>query len=613
VTLLRDREVPARILQAWRDGRLVGALRWRWLVLEAEGWRRLGLAPRYRRLALRGVSVIGVTGSCGKTTTKELIAAVLATRMSGRRTRANAKASPYLERAIVRTRPWDDFCLVEMTISSGGELVFDDTLRQIRPDIGVVTVIGTDHLSIFGSAEAVAAQKGRLIECLPAHGTAVLNADDPLVRDMGRRTRARVLTYGEAEDATLRAGDVSARWPERLSFTVHHRGQALRVRTQLCGAHLLSNVLAALAVGLAMDIPLAEAAAAVEKVAPLDGRLSPVDHPDGFTIVRDGFKASLWSIPAALRFVGEARASRKIVVFGTVSDYAGNSNKAYAGVARQAREVADRVIFVGNNSSRALKARRHEEDEGVQAFYSVEVAAEHLRSELRPGDLVLLKGSLADRLDVIAAEVMRPRHAGGRPPDPGGAGSGDRFQVVLGLGNPGGFDDTPHNVGHRVVDLLARALGASWTQQKDAVVARVDGEGQTTYLIKPAARMNVIGPAVRRIGGRMGFSASDCILVHDDLDLPIGTVRVRTRSSDGGHRGVRSVFQAFRTDEIRRVRVGVGRPEQGQPVEEFVLTPFAPATLADVDGAVAEAADRALELLGRPERVGRGAAQRGVA
>ena len=125
--------------------------------------------------------------------------------------------------------------------------------------------------------------------------------------------------------------------------------------------------------------------------------------------------------------------------------------------------------------------------------------------------------------------------------------------------------------------------------------------------------MNVIGPAVRRIGGRMGFSASDCILVHDDLDLPIGTVRVRTRSSDGGHRGVRSVFQAFRTDEIRRVRVGVGRPEQGQPVEEFVLTPFAPATLADVDGAVAEAADRALELLGRPERVGRGAAQRGVA
>ncbi len=209
---------------------------------------------------------------------------------------------------------------------------------------------------------------------------------------------------------------------------------------------------------------------------------------------------------------------------------------------------------------------------------------------------------------------MRPRDAGRRPRDPDGAGSGGRFQVVLGLGNPGAaFDDTPHNVGHRVVDLLARALGASWTQQKDAMVARLDGGGRTTYLIKPGARMNVIGPAVLRIARRLGFSASDCILVHDDLDLPIGTVRVRTRSSDGGHRGVRSIFQAFRTDEIRRVRVGVGRPARGQPVEEFVLTPFAPGDRADLDEALAEAADRALELLGRPERVGRGAARGAVA
>ena len=371
-----------------------------------------------------------------------------------------------------------------MTVSSGGELVFDDTLRQIRPDIGVVTVIGTDHLSIFGLGGR-RRQKGRLIECLPAHGTAVLNADDPLVHDMGRRTRARVITYGEAEDATLRAGDVSARWPERLSFTVHHRARR-RVRTGLYGAHLLTNVLAALAVGLAMGIPLAEAVAAVEDVAPVDGRLSPVDHPTGSRSSATGSRRRSGR-SAALRFVGEARASRKIVVFGTVSDYAGNSNKAYAGVARQALEVADRVIFVGNNSSRALRARRHEEDEAVQAFYSVEVAAEHLRGELRPGDLVLLKGSLADRLDVIAAEVMRPRDAGRRPPDPGGAGSGGRFQVILGLGNPGAaFDDTPTTSGtasstssrapRRVVDPAeGRDGGASGRRRVDDLPHQAGG------------------------------------------------------------------------------------------------------------------------------------------
>jgi UDP-N-acetylmuramoyl-tripeptide--D-alanyl-D-alanine ligase len=271
------------------------------------------------------------------------------------------------------------------------------------------------------------------------------------------------------------------------------------------------------------------------------------------------------------------------------------------------------VIFVGDNSSRALKARRNEGDEAVQAFYSVEVAAEHLRGELRRGDLVLLKGSMADRLDVIATEVMRPGEAGGRSPEPAGAGSGGRVQVVVGLGNPGaGLGETPHNVGHRVVDLLAASLGASWTPQRDAMVARVDGGGPTTYLIKPAARMNVIGPAVRRIGLRLGFAAPDCILVHDDLDLPMGSVRARARSSDGGHRGVRSVFRAFRTDEIRRVRVGVGRPAPGQPVEEFVLTPFAAEARADLDEALAAAADRALEVLGRPERI-RGRANRGRA
>ncbi len=598
MTTLRDRDLPARLVRALRDGRLRSAARWRWLVLEAEAWRRLGLAPRYRRLALRRATVIGVTGSCGKTTTKEMIAAVLETRLTGRRTRGNDKASPFVERAIARTMPWDDFCVVEMTMASGGAIVFDDILRTIRPEIGVVTAIGTDHLSWFGSAEAVAAQKGNLVAALPASGTAVLNADDPLVRDMARRSRARVITYGVAQDADLRATDVAARWPERLSFTVHHAGQVVPVRTRLCGEYLVSNVLAAMAVGVAMGIPLAEAADAVAAIAPVPGRLSPEEHPDGYTVVRDGFKASLWSIPAALRFVEEARAERKIVVIGSVSDYHGNPDRVYAGVARQALEVADLVVFTGNNSARALRARRGEDDEALQAFYSVEVAAEHLRGAVRPGDLVLLKGSVNDRLDLIADELMRPPGARPRRADPVPPGSGGRVRVVVGLGNPGErYGDTPHNVGHRVLDRLAGALGARWAREPGAMVARTEADGAVAYLVKPDARVNVAGPALVEIGRRLGFGSPDLVLVHDDLDLPVGSVRVRTRSSDGGHRGVRSVFQAFRTDEIRRVRVGVGRPAPGQPVEEFVLTPLPPETVAALDEAAAEAAGRALELL----------------
>jgi UDP-N-acetylmuramoyl-tripeptide--D-alanyl-D-alanine ligase len=599
-TLDRVRRAGARLREAWRERRLGQALRVRWRRLEAAAWRRLGLAAWYRNHLLRRVAFVGVTGSCGKTTTKELIGAVLATRLAGRATPGNDKVSPHLERTLLRTRPWHDFCVVEMAIANRRRLVFDEMLRLIRPRIGVVTVVGTDHLGIYRSAEGVAAQKRRLVECLPADGTAVLNADDPLVRAMAQHTRARVLLYGLAPDAQLRASDVSARWPERLSFTVHHEGGALPVRTQLCGAHHVSGVLAALAVGRAMGVPLEEAVRAVEAVPPFERRLCPAEHPDGFTIVRDDFKAPLWSIPAALDFLREARAERKAIALGTISDYAGTSDRIYVGVARQALEIADLVVFVGSASAKALKARRHERDDALQAFYSAEAAAAHLYDWLRPGDLLLLEGSGVDRLDVIAA---------GRPPPLRVAGTGGRFQVVVGLGNPGpGYRDTPHNVGQRALDRIASALGASFQREPGARVARV---GDGLVLLAPFAYMNVSGPHLLAIAERMGFGASDLLLVHDDLDLALGVVRARTRSGDGGHRGVRSVLQAFRTDEIRRVGIGVGRPARGQRIRDFVLAPFAPESLARVDAACAEAADRVLELLGRPERVRSSAARAG--
>lgn len=611
VRLAHARRIGARLREAQRERRLLRAFRFRWRRLEAAAWRRLGLAALYRRLLLRRVAFVAVTGSCGKTTTKELVAAVLSTRLTGRSTPGNDKVSPHLERTLCRLAPWHDFCVVEMAIANRSRLVFDEMLRLVRPEIGVVTVVGTDHLGIYRSAEAVAAQKGKLIESLPAHGTAVLNADDPLVRGMQRSCRARVITYGTAADALLRAENASARWPERLSFTLHYEGRALEVRTQLCGTHLLSGVLAALAVGLAMGIPLEEAVRAVGALPPFERRMSPFEHPEGFTIISDDFKAPLWSLPAAFAFMKEARAQRKVIVLGTISDYAGKSDTTYVAVARQALEAADRVIFVGNASAKALGARRHANDDAVAAFYAAEAAAEHLLGWLRPGDLVLLKGSAnVDRLDAIVEAARQPRRLASARGAAAPAPRADGLAVVAGLGNPAApYRDTPHNVGHRVLDLLADALGATWQEEGDALVARAEREGRAVLLLKPAAWMNVTGRRLLALAERFGFGAPDFILVHDDLDLPIPSVRVRTRSGHGGHNGVRSVLDAFRTDEIRRVRVGVGRPPQGQRVEDFVVTPFDPASLARIEGACAEAADRVLELLGRPERV-RGAAAR---
>ena len=248
----------------------------------------LGSTALYRRAGLRRVSFIGVTGSCGKTTAKELIAAVLASQFQGRKNPGNGNYPSALARTIVGVRPWHDFCVLEIAAAIQGErLPFEGLLRLVRPEIGVVTNIGTDHLSAFGTVEAIAAEKGKLIAALPPQGTAVLNADDPRVLAMRARCAGRVLTYGLAPEALVRAEHISARWPERLAFTVRYAEQAHEVHTQLCGAHLVPCVLAALAVGIALGVPLATAARAVQTVPPFRRRMEVVQHPDGVTFIRD--------------------------------------------------------------------------------------------------------------------------------------------------------------------------------------------------------------------------------------------------------------------------------------------------------------------------------------
>jgi len=356
--------------------------------LRGTGWRFtrlayrrtiLWLAPLYR-VQLRRVVFIGVTGSCGKTTTKELIAAVLATQFRGRKNPGNSNLPHSIARTILHVRPWEKFCVLEIAAAIRGERIpLEDSLRLARPQIGVVTNIGTDHLSAFHTVEAIAVEKGKLVASLPPLGTAVLNADDMHVRAMAARCAGRVITYGLASNAMVRAENISSNWPERLSFTARYAEQPHTIHTQLCGAHWVPCVLAALAVGLAMGVPLAKAAQGIATVAPLRRRMSPMTHLDGGTFILDDAKAPLWSIAPMLQFMKEARATRKIVVIGTISDYRGNSDRTYVAVARQALEVADRVVFVGRRASKCLKAKRHPQHDALQSFYSVDAARDCLR------------------------------------------------------------------------------------------------------------------------------------------------------------------------------------------------------------------------------------------
>jgi PTH1 family peptidyl-tRNA hydrolase len=174
-------------------------------------------------------------------------------------------------------------------------------------------------------------------------------------------------------------------------------------------------------------------------------------------------------------------------------------------------------------------------------------------------------------------------------------------QVVVGLGNPGPeYRDTRHNVGQRVLDALADRLRGTFTQQGDTVYASVRWRGDTVHLVKPQSFMNVSGPAVRRALARLGAEPVELVLVYDDIDLPLGTIRVRMKGGHGGHNGVRSVIETLASEEIRRVKVGIGRPEHKGDVPDHVLTGFDPEEHEIVAKSVEAAADKVLELLSKP-------------
>lgn len=590
----------------------------------------------YRR-TFRQPVFIGVTGSAGKSTTKDIMASILALHLKkGRKVQGSANGLMDVIRLILCTRHSDAYSIAEIATTGPGSL--DRMLALFKPTVAVVTNIGGDHLSAFRSLDAIADEKGKLVRCLPSTGLAILNADDPRVLKMRSKFSGRSVTYGLSADAMLRADSVNAVWPNRLSMTVTWNGHTARVTTQLCGDHWVSAVLAALATGLALGVPLSVAVQAVAAVEPFEGRMSPVELNDGVTFIRDDWKAPLWTIAPTFEFMRQAFAKRKIIVMGTISDYGGDSSKRYVEVARQALAVADAVLFVGTRSSACLRAKKDTADQ-LFAFPSLRNASTFLQSYLQPGDLVLLKGSTrpdhlerlifartigvkcwrsdcgymafcnaCDRFQVAyvqdSAQVeSNTAHALTTPMLTGVDLSASRSppMFVVGLGNPQErYGSTPHNVGRSVVDILAQRLAQAWEREgESAMIVRTRLNGLQICLIKLLTPMNHAGSTLRGLAQDfgLGFNLASCILVHDDLELPIGTVRVRMRGGDGGHRGVQSIVQAFQDDKCRRVKIGVGRPPPGLSVTDYVLSPFASAHLETIDQAYGTAIDRVIDLI----------------
>ena len=357
------------------------------------------LAPAYRRLIPK-TRFVGITGSGGKTTTKDLAFAVLSSKFRSHKSHDTNNQLYTVARTMFEVRPGVAYCVQEVGVSAPGSL--DRMVRLLAPSIAVVTNIRTDHVTAFKDEDEIAAEKAKLVRALTPGGIAILNADDDRVLAMAKYAPGTVITYGIGQSADLRAEDVVAEWPAGLRFTVRHRGEAFAGRTSLHGAHLIHCVLAAIAVGVAAGVTIPEALEAIRDFEPHLGRMYVQRTQSGVTFVRDDWKAPLWSIRHPMDFVSTLPARRKLLVLGTIADYKGASYQRYRDTVRYALPMFDEVIMVGEHASKATRLAKLLATDRLRGFETAEPAAKYVLGTAQTGDVVLIKSPNAQHLGRIA-------------------------------------------------------------------------------------------------------------------------------------------------------------------------------------------------------------------
>ena len=352
------------------------------------------LATAVRQLWAR--PVIAVTGSVGKTTTKEAIAHVLSIRYRVHKSEGNFNNHFGLPLMLLKLQPEDDLAVVELGMSHLGEIT---ALAQIaRPEMGVVTNVGPVHLEFFSSVREIARAKYELIESLPAGGTAVLNADDEYVSQFGRSFKGRVVTYGFSQLAAVRAENIEYRGSQGSSFEIVIPGRREPALVGLVGRHNVLNALAAIAVALEREIPLAEAASSLESLTAAERR-GEVVRIGNIQVINDCYNSNPKALAAMVEVLAGMPAGRRIVVAGEMLELgpAGEEMHGEAGEHMADRGI-DIVLGVRGLAASLVEAARRK---GISAEFvaTPEEAGAWLARETREGDVVLLKASRGVKLE----------------------------------------------------------------------------------------------------------------------------------------------------------------------------------------------------------------------
>ncbi|WP_328366265.1 UDP-N-acetylmuramoyl-tripeptide--D-alanyl-D-alanine ligase [Streptomyces sp. NBC_00457] len=369
----------------------------------------LGALARHvvRRL---GTTLVALTGSAGKTSTKDLIAQVLQRKAPTVWTPGSFNNEIGLPLTALSATEETKFLVLEMGARGIGHIRYLTDLTP--PKIGLVLNVGTAHIGEFGGREQIAQAKGELVEALPEDGAAILNADDPLVRAMASRTKAKVILFGESGEADVRAENVRLTDSGQPAFLLRTPSGASEVTMRLYGEHHVSNALAAAAVAHELGMSAEEIATALSEAGSLSRwRMEVTERPDGVTVVNDAYNANPESMRAALRALAAMGKGRRTwAVLGKMAELGDEALAEHDAVGRLAvRLNVSKLVAVGGREASWLQLGAYNEgswgEESVHVS-DAQAAIDLLRSELRPGDVVLVKASRSVGLESVAQALV---------------------------------------------------------------------------------------------------------------------------------------------------------------------------------------------------------------
>ncbi len=376
----------------------------------------LHATARVRVRRQQNTTLIGITGSNGKTSTKEATASVLGRKAPTLKTFASYNNEIGYPLTLLRLEPQHRYAVLEMGAQWVGELAW--LCNSIAaPDWSIITSVGAAHLGYFGSQERVIIAKSELVQALSPAGIAILNYDDANVRGMSEKTAARVLYYGRGEGAHVRGGEVGGDPLRGHSFTLNYQNQRVRVRLRLPGEHGVTIALAAAAAGCAAEMPLDEIVAALESLSPAKGRCEIKPGPNGSTLIDDTYNAnrqSILAITQAMRETDIGPDGRRWAVLGDIFELGPYAPDEHRACGASLAATIDYLIAVGNEAryyvEGALSAGMPEQhifyfeanvEDSRELEAAKQAAATLLRARVHPSDLVLIKGSRGMRMETM--------------------------------------------------------------------------------------------------------------------------------------------------------------------------------------------------------------------